>query len=196
MVSYADRTLPAKCREQPRRAVEPLEQREVGQDRHAQSLETLFGAALETRDLIGQAKGMIVASIGCTPDDAFGMLAPRRSMRTASSPRSPRGRGAGGQGGATTKLTEEPRGSWLPAKFSGSHLFLGVLRSVVLVASSGLAASSLRRASSGSSAKIMRSSRSARVGWRSNGTGTRRRLATSVSEPRRVPAGRMLWSAR
>ena len=94
---------------------------------------------------------MMVASIGCTPDDAFGMLRPQSQHEKRRLAEIARGRGAGGQGGATTKLTEEPRGSWLPPKFSGSHLFLGVLRSVVLVASSGLAASSLRRASSGSS---------------------------------------------
>ena len=31
-------------------------------------------AALATRDLIGQAKGIIMASLGCSPDDAFALL--------------------------------------------------------------------------------------------------------------------------
>jgi serine phosphatase RsbU (regulator of sigma subunit) len=35
---------------------------------------TNMDAALATRDLIGQAKGIIMASLGCSPDDAFGLL--------------------------------------------------------------------------------------------------------------------------
>lgn len=31
-------------------------------------------AAIATRDLIGQAKGIIMASLGCSPDDAFELL--------------------------------------------------------------------------------------------------------------------------
>ena len=31
-------------------------------------------SALATRDLIGQAKGIIMASLGCSPDHAFGLL--------------------------------------------------------------------------------------------------------------------------
>jgi len=31
-------------------------------------------AALASRDLIGQAKGIIMASLGCSPDHAFGLL--------------------------------------------------------------------------------------------------------------------------
>jgi AmiR/NasT family two-component response regulator len=31
-------------------------------------------AALVTRDTIGQAKGIIIASTGCTPDEAFQLL--------------------------------------------------------------------------------------------------------------------------
>jgi hypothetical protein len=34
----------------------------------------LVRAALETRDLIGQAKGIIIASMGCTADEAFIIL--------------------------------------------------------------------------------------------------------------------------
>lgn len=30
--------------------------------------------ALETRDLIGQAKGIIMGSMGCTPDEAFALI--------------------------------------------------------------------------------------------------------------------------
>ena len=33
-----------------------------------------MAAALATRDLIGQAKGIIMASLGCSPDDAFALL--------------------------------------------------------------------------------------------------------------------------
>ncbi len=31
-------------------------------------------AAIATRDLIGQAKGIIMASLGCSPDEAFALL--------------------------------------------------------------------------------------------------------------------------
>jgi hypothetical protein len=42
-------------------------------DLHAHELE-LTHEALETRDIIGQAKGVIMAAMGCSPDEAFNML--------------------------------------------------------------------------------------------------------------------------
>jgi len=33
-----------------------------------------FKAALETRDLIGQAKGVIMSSLGCSADEAFALI--------------------------------------------------------------------------------------------------------------------------
>src|SRR5215213_3571045 len=36
--------------------------------------------AIETRDMIGMAKGIIIASLGCTPDEAFGVLAKQSSV--------------------------------------------------------------------------------------------------------------------
>jgi hypothetical protein len=40
---------------------------------HVHELET-FAAALESRDLIGQAKGVIMVSVGCSTDEAFLLL--------------------------------------------------------------------------------------------------------------------------
>jgi AmiR/NasT family two-component response regulator len=42
-------------------------------DAHEHEME-LLRAALASRDLIGQAKGVIIAALGCTPDAAFEML--------------------------------------------------------------------------------------------------------------------------
>lgn len=42
-------------------------------DLHAHELE-LIREALETRDLIGQAKGIIMSSMGCSSDEAFRLL--------------------------------------------------------------------------------------------------------------------------
>ena len=41
-------------------------------------------AAIATRDLIGQAKGIIMASLGCTPDHAFELLVKQSQPRIAS----------------------------------------------------------------------------------------------------------------
>jgi AmiR/NasT family two-component response regulator len=43
------------------------------QDTFDHEVETIR-LALETRDLIGQAKGVIIASAGCTADEAFVLL--------------------------------------------------------------------------------------------------------------------------
>lgn len=42
-------------------------------DLHAHELE-LIHEALETRDIIGQAKGVIMAALSCSPDEAFTLL--------------------------------------------------------------------------------------------------------------------------
>jgi hypothetical protein len=42
-------------------------------DLHAHELE-LIHEALETRDIIGQAKGVIMAALSCPPDEAFNLL--------------------------------------------------------------------------------------------------------------------------
>jgi hypothetical protein len=46
---------------------------EARDELHAQELETIR-RALETRDLIGQAKGVIMASMGCSPDESFMLI--------------------------------------------------------------------------------------------------------------------------
>ena len=50
--------------------VEELHRRD---DLHAHELGTAR-EALETRDIIGQAKGVIMATLACSPDEAFNML--------------------------------------------------------------------------------------------------------------------------
>lgn len=42
-------------------------------DLHSHELD-LLRTALETRDVIGQAKGVIMGTMGCTPDEAFRLL--------------------------------------------------------------------------------------------------------------------------
>ena len=42
-------------------------------DLHSYELE-MIQAALETRDVIGQAKGVIMAALACSPDEAFRLL--------------------------------------------------------------------------------------------------------------------------
>ena len=46
---------------------------EARDELHAQELETIR-RALETRDLIGQANGVIMASMGCSPDESFMLM--------------------------------------------------------------------------------------------------------------------------
>jgi hypothetical protein len=50
--------------------MEELQRRD---DLHAGEME-LIRTALETRDLIGQAKGVIMAALSCSPDQAFHLL--------------------------------------------------------------------------------------------------------------------------
>jgi hypothetical protein len=47
-----------------------MERRQDVYDRELEQIRT----ALDTRDLIGQAKGIIIASMGCSADEAFVML--------------------------------------------------------------------------------------------------------------------------
>ena len=42
-------------------------------DAHAHELE-MIREALETRDIIGQAKGVVMAALSCSPDEAFHLL--------------------------------------------------------------------------------------------------------------------------
>lgn len=75
-----ERLLSRAIRDEQRHAVE-LEQRE--QD-HANDLEArdaahlqeteAFRRALETRDLFGQAKGVLMVSLGCSPEAAFQLI--------------------------------------------------------------------------------------------------------------------------
>ena len=50
--------------------VQELQRRD---DLHARELE-MIREALETRDIIGQAKGVIMAALSCSPDEAFNLL--------------------------------------------------------------------------------------------------------------------------
>ena len=43
------------------------------EDHHEQELDTIR-VALDTRDLIGQAKGVLMATLGCPPDKAFELI--------------------------------------------------------------------------------------------------------------------------
>lgn len=56
-----------------RRDVIHSDEIERREDHHSLEMETIR-AALDTRDVIGQAKGIIMSSLGCTPDEAFQLL--------------------------------------------------------------------------------------------------------------------------
>jgi response regulator NasT len=42
-------------------------------DLHIHEMENVW-EALETRDIIGQAKGVIMAALSCSPDEAFNLI--------------------------------------------------------------------------------------------------------------------------
>jgi two-component system, response regulator / RNA-binding antiterminator len=50
--------------------VQELHRRE---ELHEQEME-MIRVALETRDIIGQSKGVIMAALSCSPDEAFNLL--------------------------------------------------------------------------------------------------------------------------
>ena len=72
-VAEMDRRDELHIAETDRRDVLHTDEMQRRQDGFEQELGTIR-QALETRDLIGQAKGVIMGSIGCTADEAFLLL--------------------------------------------------------------------------------------------------------------------------
>ena len=66
-------------------------------------------AALETRDRIGQAKGILIATHKITADDAFELVRRRLAAAQRQSPRRRRSRRAHRRSSPTTRISDEPR---------------------------------------------------------------------------------------